>query len=257
MAVVNFRVDDDVRDRLVELADSEGTTLSDYVRSLILATVAPVKRDYDPHGDMPAPESLSTFNRQVLALLHRILGRLVEDGSSDVEGDREYQLQRARVLEQGFTYEYWVEVAGFRPELTRNESELIVDILQMFRIITFSISHLSGKGVSVPAELERRLAYQGLDHNDSLEGHMAAYVKFMIEDDKWEELKPQIDEADGGNSHSRKLGVYTRMLTEFRKLMKDRERSYDPDEYLLSIEDLFRLQDAQTHPSNRNRPGGN
>jgi uncharacterized protein YfbU (UPF0304 family) len=155
------------------------------------------------------------------------------------------------VLEAGYATEYWIEVAGFRPELTRAECALVLDILSMFRMITFSVRHLTDHGTAIPEELTRRLEFRGFDHNDPLEGHMASYVDFMIDDDKWQELRPQIERHDGGNSHSQVLDVYSRMLAEFRRLMDGRERLYDRDAYFLSLADLGRISDAQVHPSNR------
>jgi len=45
-----------------------------------------------------------------------------------------------------------------------------------------------------------------------------------MRDDRWTELKPQLELNDNGNSHSRVLDMYMRMLSEFRRIMDDRER---------------------------------
>lgn len=45
----------------------------------------------------------------------------------------------------------------------------------MFRVIPHSITRLKESGTAVD---ERSLEFQGFDHNDSLEGHMANYVKY-------------------------------------------------------------------------------
>ena len=250
MAVLNVRVDDHVRDQLKELADAEGVTLSEYVRDLLLEAVVPVYEREVKHGDEPAPESMRTIDRQVLSLLHRILGRVLPEDANDVDGDLEYQLERAKILEEGFAGEYWLEVAGFGTELSQRDCGRVSDLLQMFRIITFSIDHLEKDGTPVE-KLASRLEFQGFDHNDALEGHMATYVEYQMRDDRWSELKPQVARNDGGNSHARMLDTYMRMLAEYRRVMDGRKRGFDRYDYLLTLDELQQIADARVHPSNR------
>jgi len=257
MAVLNIRVDDRVRDQLKEMADDDGVSLSEYVRNLVMEAVVPVYEPEVEHGGEPAPESLRIVDRQVLSLLHRILGRVLPEDANDVDGDLDYQLLRAKILEEGYTGEYWYETAGFSTELSKRDCGRVSDILQMFRIITFSIDHLAKEGTPVDEKLAHDLEFEGFDHNDPLEGHMARYVRFqMSDDDKWQELKPQLERHDGGNSHMPVLDVYLRMLTEYRRIMDSRERGYGRLDYLLSLDELKQLADAQIHPSHRRKAQG-
>ncbi|MCS6711299.1 YfbU family protein [Brachybacterium sp. EF45031] len=256
MAVLNIRVDDRVRDQLKEMADDEGVTLSEFVRDLLMEAVVPVYDDEDRgrrRSEEPAPESMRLVDRQMLSLLHRILARVLPEDANDVDGDREYQLMRAQILEDGFTSEYSYEVAGFRTELSRRDCRRVIDILQMFWILTYSIDHLVKEGTPVDEELARALEFQGFDFNDSLEGHMADYVAFQMRDgDRWTELQPQIERHDNGNSHSPMLDTYMRMLTEYRRIMDSRDQgSFDRLDYLLSAEELQQIRDARVHPSRR------
>lgn len=254
MAVLNVRLDDHVRDQLKELADVEGVTLSEYVRDLILEAVVPVYEREVKHGDEPAPESLRIIDRQVLSLLHRILARVLPEDASDVDGDLEYQLMRAQILEEGFTGEYWFETAGFRTELSKRDCGRVLDILDMFRIVTYSIDHLAKEGSPIEEGLAFQLEFRGFDHNDALESHMADYVEFLMRDDRWTELKPQLERNDNGNSHHRTLDTYLRMLAEYRRIMKGRERgSFRPTDYLLSSEELQQIAEGRVHPSNRRK----
>lgn len=43
------------------------------------------------------------------------------------------------------------------------------------------------------------------------------------------------------------------MLTEYRRIMDGRERGYGRLDYLLSLDELKQLSDAQTHPSHRRK----
>jgi uncharacterized protein YfbU (UPF0304 family) len=251
MAVLNVRVDDHVHNQLKEMADAAGVTLSEYVRDLLLEVVVPVYEAEVKHGDEPAPESIRTIDRQVLSLLHRILARVVPEDANDVDGDTEYQLERAKILEEGFTGEYWLEVAGIRTELSQRDCGRVSDILQMFRIMTFSIDHLETDGTPVDKKLAFQLEFQGFDHNDALEGHMATYVEYQMQDDRWSELKPQVERNDRGNSHAPMLDTYTRMLAEYRRVMDSRKRGFDRYDYMLTLGELEQIADARVHPSNR------
>ena len=251
MAVLNIRVEDRIRDQLKEMADAEGVTLSEYARDLIMAAVVPIHQSPERHGDLPAPDTMRTFDRQVLSLLHRILARVLPEDSNDVDGTAEDQLERARVIESGFTAEYWYEVAGFRPELSKRDCGRVLDILDMFRSITFSIQRLEKQGTTVDEDTAYGLEFRGFDHNDGLEHHMASYVEHLMADGRWSELRPQLDNNDGGNSHRRMLDIYMRMLAEYRRILDGRNRGFHPDDYLLSMAELEQIAAARVHPSNR------
>jgi uncharacterized protein YfbU (UPF0304 family) len=251
MAVLNIRIEDQVRDQLKDIADTEGVTVSEYVRNLVMAAIVPVYESDDDHGDQPVPESMRIADRQVLSLLHRILARVLPEDNDDVDGDEAHQLERARVIESGFTGEYWREVAGFSTELSRRDCGLVLDILDMFRMITFSIRHLEKEGAVFAEDLSHELEFQGFDHNDGLEGHMASYVKFLRSDGRWSELQPQVDRNDDGNSHSLMLDTYKRMLAEHRRIKASSDRGVHRKSYLLSLEELEQIASARVHPSRR------
>lgn len=252
MAVLNIRVDDGVRDQLRQLADAQGVTLSEYVRDLLMEVVVPVHEEEVEHGDEPPAQSIRIADRQILSLLHRILGRVLPEDANDVDGDLDYQLMRARILEDGYTGEYWYETAGFRTELSKRDCGLVKDILDMFRICTFSIDHLREEGVAVDDRLARQLEFMGFDYNDALEAHMASYVRFLMGDgERWTELQPHVERHDAGNSHSPMLDTYLRMLAEYRRIRDGRKRGFNHLDYLLSKDELVRISEARVHPANR------
>lgn len=253
MAVLNVRVDDHVHEGLKELADQEGVSLSEYVRDLLREAVVQVvdHRGEEAHGDQPAPDSMRLFERQVLAELHRIHAHVVPEDGAEEDGDPDYQKRRAEILEAGFTGEYWLEVAGFETELSKRDCRRVIDILQMFRVITFSMDDLAPED-ALDDVLAQRLVFAGFDYNDALEGHMARYVEFQTRDPrKWSELRPQIEAHDDGNSHMQMLPVYMRMLSEYRRIVDARERSYTRDSWKLAKADLERVAEAAVHPSRR------
>ncbi|WBL18777.1 YfbU family protein [Citricoccus sp. NR2] len=252
MAVLNIEVDDHIRVQLQELADNQGVSLSEYVRELLMESVVPVYEQEVKRGDEPPAESMRIADRQVLALLHRILARVLPEDSNDVDGDLDYQLMRAKILEQGYTGEYWYETAGFSTELSMRDCRRVKDILDMFRICTFSIDHLRDEGVELDGRLVHELQFSGFDHNDALEGQMASYVSFLMRDGElWTELQPQIESNDNGNSHSLMLDTYLRMLAEYRRIKDGRKRGSSRHDYLLSKDELARISEARIHPANR------
>lgn len=251
MGIINIRIDDHTHAQLKELAETEGLSLSEYIRTLLHETTLPIREDSEQHGDLPVPESFSPRDRIMLALLHRILARVLPDDSNMEDGDLEHQLRLASIIQSGLTGEYWQEVAGFETELSKRDSRRVVDILQMFRIIVFSIKKLEGSGETIPEELAHSLEFRGFDHNNTLEGHMARYVRFMMEEDEWSELQDYVKKNDNGNSHMEMLPVYLRMTAEYRRIMDSPERGHRRDDFLLSFEDLQRIANARVHPSRR------
>lgn len=248
MTTLTVRIDDETRDLLDELAGDAGMNLSDYIRSLLREAVVPVSKRGEA-SDM-TPETLSPQDRHTLSLLHRILARVLPEDSSDTDGNGEDQLGLARVLEAGFTNEYWVEYAGISEELSKKNCVRVMDILDMFRILDHSIQSLRKDGVELDADTVSRLRYGGFDHNDALEGKMADYVEHLISKDKWTEQADFVNGPRGGNSHMTMLPMYQRMLDEYRRINERRDRVSRMD-YELKQEDLTAIADATVHPDNR------
>ncbi|MFJ8896640.1 YfbU family protein [Leifsonia sp. NPDC102414] len=250
MPTLNVRLDDDLARDLRMLAESEKQSMSEMVRDAVAALVRPVVEvERGRPGDERAPESLRFMDRKVLAMLHRILALAADGDTEAADGDRVDHLQRAKVLERGFAGEYWGEAAGFATELSHRDCDRVFEIMDMFRTLNSSMLQLEVDGSHVGDDLNRSLTFGGFDHNDGLEGHMADYVKYLTETDRYTDLIPAIESHDRGNSHMRMLDVYSRMLAVYRPIWTSRSRGY-PDG-LLSIEELKQIAAARVHPSNR------
>lgn len=249
MATLTIRLDDEIRDAAARQAAEDGVTLSDFVRDLIREAVVSVRDS--PRQDGYAPDSLSPRDRHVLSLLHRILGRVLPDGEGDVDGDRGDQLERARVLEAGFTQEYWAEFAGIAQELSKRDSQRVMDILDMFRVAQYSVADLQQQGTEVPSEVTSTLRYQGFDFNDDLEGKMGSYVEYLVGGGRWQEQREFIDSHDGGNSHSPMLDTYLRMLAEYRRIRERRRPGWGSGSYALTLDELKAIADEWVHPDHR------
>jgi len=249
MATLTVRIDDSVRDALQAKAEEERQTLSDFVRDRLQDAVFQF-RDEASTKEGLEPDSITAMDRHMLALLHRILGRVLPEDSNDVDGDLDYQLERAKVLENGFVKEYWVEFAGIRPELNARHCEFVMDVLDMFRITLYSINALREQGKLIDDSLIKALAFKGFDHNDDVENQMSDYVRFLVEDEKWTEQKEFVLGRERGNSHHPMMDVYSRMLTAYREVKQSRPRT-GPRAYLLTEEALEQIAAARVHPSNR------
>ena len=250
MPTMTIRLTDQEHSALKQMAEEEGVTLSEFVRSALGAVTAPTYEQNRPQsGDAPAPESISLIDRQILVLLHRILGHVLPDGPNGPEENSTYQRDRAEVLEKGFTAEYWKEVAGFRQELSTQDSLQLMEILDMFRVITSSREQLTQEGVRLAPGIEYGLTFRGFDGNDPLESHMADYTEFLMNDGRWTELKDQVNELDRGNSHMPMLGIYRRMLNEYRRIMSTRRPGDFRARFSLSAEELAQIDQASAHPS--------
>ncbi|MFC5931937.1 ribbon-helix-helix protein, CopG family [Cryobacterium melibiosiphilum] len=251
MPTITVRVDDATRDSLLEKAEEEGVNLSDLVRDLLMEAVVPVRDDVAARGDL-APDSLSARDRQMFTLLHRILARVLPEDANGEDGDLEYQLDRALTLEAGYTLEYGSAFAGIQQELSRRDCTRVMDILDMFRILDFSVERHAKEGSPIDADVVADLRYLGFDFNDSLEGHMASYVQYLVDHGRWQERRESIAANDGGNSHMQTLDLYMRMLAEYRRIGDVRRRGHDWDHFL-SAEELQAIADATVHPSRRGR----
>lgn len=253
MPTITVRLDDETRDALQQRASADGVTVSDFVRDLIREEVVSLRSD-DDHQQGYAPDSLTPKDRHVIALLHRILARVLPEDAKDVDGDSEYQLERAQVLEEGFTQEYWLEFAGISPELGKRDSQRVINILDMFRVADYSLAQLEKAGTAVDEGLASALRYRGFDFNDSLEAKMADYVKHLIKNDRWtERAEFVLNGPTGGNSHSRVLETYLRMLAEYRRIMARRGPAPGLDGFLLTEDELKAIAAEQVHPDNRFR----
>ncbi|MCD2443707.1 YfbU family protein [Agromyces sp. SYSU K20354] len=241
MATINIRVEEHIRDALQEMADARGITLSDYVRDLLREATVSI-RTTPTTGSGLAPDTLSVIDRQTLALLHRILARVLPEDANDVDGDLAYQLERAKALEEGYSGEYGMEFIGIRTELSPLNSERVKDILDMFRIFDYSIAAAAEAGESLEDETIRALRYQGFDFNDPLEAQMADYVEYLVNDGKWEERKEFLEGATHGNSHMPTLDMYNQMLASYRRIKDSRPRPrLTRDSYLLSRAELISI----------------
>ena len=247
MATITVRISDETRDALQASAEAAHETLSDFVRNCLQDAVM----ESAERAERRLPrriESLTLVERQTLALLHRILARVLPEDANDEDGNEPYQLGRASVLEQGFTGEYSTEFEVLSGELSIAHCKFVVDVLSMFQIAKWSMDDLARKGERLTEDQKHALTFRGFDFNDSLEGHMGSYVHHLVTEDRWAEQMEVVHKGERGNSHIPMREAYSRMLAEYRNLG---QRRLARGSGLLSKGELEQVAAAWIHPDNR------
>lgn len=242
MATVTIRLDDGTREELEEIARTRGVTFSVLLRDQIDALLG---RQVPMRDDVP--HALSFQQRQVLAEQNEILALLHADDES-----RHYHTM-AEVLREGYAGEYDMVFGGMQPEMSRSECKLGWDILDMFRVLSASIDRLSADDRAALGDAnEDRLRFGGFDLNDSREGRLLGYVRYLVDMDRWTEIKPRLaDIGDDGNSHSRRLPIYERMLAVYLPIHEDStrgKRGHSVDAWLLTVDELKQMAEAWAWP---------
>lgn len=163
---------------------------------------------------------LSQVERLMLSNQFKILERLYPEEKEFFEEDR-------KAIEEGYVIHYKEILDRFvsPDELSEEASREVLDILSMYRSITFSYEDLS---IEEKEEFSRKydIKFEGFDANDPYEIKLLMYTRYFIVDkERFQELLNNKEYPDF-NSHRQMLGKYRRMLIlynnfESHKLNKD------------------------------------
>ncbi|QAA31315.1 YfbU family protein [Clostridium manihotivorum] len=160
---------------------------------------------------------LTRVERIILANQYRILEALYPEDAESYANNR-------KALEEGFELHY-SELFGSlsENELNSEECREVIEILNLYRALTFSYEELEDK-----SDLdEYAVMFRGFDLNDEYEGKRVIYARYFINDlDRFEELKYGKSYAEC-NSHSEMMPKYRRMLDKWQKLGKSFELTKD------------------------------
>ncbi|MCP1415651.1 YfbU family protein [Paenarthrobacter sp. A20] len=248
---MTLRLDDKVHTELTAIARAQGTNLSDLARRTLanLLVQSSTGSEEARAGQAPIPSSLTTVERHQLALLHRILARL--DGEADNGGAAE-ELARAAILENGFAEQYDDVFVAIETEMSRRDTGLVMDVLDMFRSLEWSYERLSLPARNeLGAGVEKTVRFRGFDLNHRRESRLLTFARHLIEQGKWESLAKYFDKDHGrGNSHHPMVGMYERMLEEFNPIWHDMIRRGTRDSFELTAAEIRRIADAAVRPAN-------
>lgn len=246
MATISVRVDDQLRDDFEDLASSLGVSVSELIRGAMESHIGrglPSSRS--------APSALSKRDRLQFALLYRILASLDTDESAD------HFRRLADVFERGYAAEYAEAFMAIDDELTVSDGSLVMDILDMFRVLKASTEALGDTQVaSIDRSAPAALTFRGFDANDRREAAMLAYARHLLAGGRWTDLAEFFDDRhERGNSHMPMLSTYRRMLNVFQpireRMIRDLQRGIDG--FALTEPELTEIVHASYHPDRRAR----
>lgn len=164
---------------------------------------------------------LSKKERVLLINQYKILEGLYPEEAEEYANLRE-------ILEGGYSRHYTQCFSVLDAELTEQECEEVIQILEMHRRLIWSHEKLGN-----PDSIDREeLKFAGFDYNDSTEYKYARYAEFyMHEIGRYEELHKE-NEYDDYNSHHSMINTYRRMV----EVWESAEDKFD-----LSIEEIQRI----------------
>lgn len=238
MASITVRVTEEMHTRVGAAAEERGMKASAYVREMIeekfrLDGIEILEKR--PSADL----DLTPVERKMLVMMNRILLSTKGD-LDDTYYSKDQEVQAIQALENGFIAEYSDKAfGGIYDPMPRSDGELVWDILDMFRIIKFSVKELGDNGwdqLKVQGA-ERIGSFQGFDANDEIESKMWSYVRYLVKSGRWVEQEDFVlgDQSEQGNSHSPMLPTYRKMLRVFKPRWTKVVRG---SEHYLPVEDL-------------------
>lgn len=215
MQSITIRIPDELKTLISDEAQNKGQTQSDYLRQLIETHAGQVRGEKfrrEPNQEV----SLNVVERKTLTLGYQLL--LASRGDlRDDRYDAEYFRNTVEALEYGYAGEYPQIFAGADEGLSYDECRLAWDILDMFRVIKFSVRDLGQGGWQQTGvvDAEHYGSFRGFDGNLDLESRLIGYVDYLVRTGRWEEQREFLKETRG-NSHSEMLPTYRSMLAEFK-----------------------------------------
>ncbi|MGW4340793.1 YfbU family protein [Rhodococcus koreensis] len=237
MASITIRVSEETRTQLEALANARSQTVSDLLRVTIDQELGSGTR----FAALDVPSFLAPAERLMLAQQREILAALTADAH-----ERQGHELAAEALRNGFAGEYSRVFGYLEPELDLNQCQLVWDILDMFRVLESSIENFTEDEVAELGNHARWAQFSGFDVSDPIEGRMLGYLQHLIDTDRWTEIRPRLAEiGDNGNSHSRHLPAYERMVAVFKPIWTDViRRQGNGSGYFLTAQQVRQVTDA-------------
>lgn len=219
---------------ITALANAQGISVSELARRTLVGLINP--DDARPADRAAPPQTMTTIERQSLALQHDTLAELAE--LRDNEDDSEWHRRRAQALRRGYADEYADEFHDIEPEFTPRDSKLVKDILTMYDELRRNVEFGSPE---LQERFTGKIAFPGFDFNDARELRYAGYARHLTKDEPWTDLAVYFGpEHESGNSHMPMLGTYLDMLAVFLPMWSDKlaRGRRDPDAYQFTADEI-------------------
>lgn len=118
------------------------------------------------------------------------------------------------IVESGYINHYGDLFLPIYKELAVEDARFVLDVLDMYRSITFSYIELKNSG-SIRELKDSDVYFPGFDGNDDLEARMLGYAAFFIEDlHRYEEIKER--NHTNFNSHRSVYSEYKAKLSKWK-----------------------------------------
>ncbi len=170
--------------------------------------------------------NLSKKDRYIIANQLKILEKL------DPE-EADFYSKSRKAIEYGFKLHYsWIAEFIDDDEMNEEDSREVLDVLDMYRAMTFSLQRLKKENTNLSIK-EEDVRFRGYDGNN--ETQQFSYVVYFISDlGRFEELKYESEYPDF-NSHCPMIQTYKRMLAIWREY---------PNRYELDEDQIRKLLEA-------------
>lgn len=164
---------------------------------------------------------LTKKERLIIANQLKILEKLYPE-------EADYYAKNRKALEEGYGLHYSSLTDHFYEEMSKEKCQEVLDILDMYRAITYSYQSLEDK-----SEINQCwLRFRGFDGNN--EGKQCSYTQYFILDlGRFEELKYG-NKYPNFNSHAQVLDKYRRMLAVWESF--DKKWEIDKDRLIQVLE---------------------
>jgi uncharacterized protein YfbU (UPF0304 family) len=244
MHTVTVRISDEQAAVLESYAEVHRLSTSEVIRQALGLLVRGVSEPESGNRQWldEVPASLGMNERKTLAMLFDQEARSTKDTH-----EKALHHRGAEALRKGFVGEYRELFGDIESELSLADSELVWDLLDMFRLLAGSRDALGDKERALIADIEDGLEFHGLDAAEPLEGAMLGYIRYLVEKGRWTEMAPYLDDShEGGHSHASFLPSYKRMLAVFKPIWSRRVRDHDfaGRGFHLSAADLRKVAEA-------------
>lgn len=182
-------------------------------------------------------KTLSEKERLIIANQYEILSRLAKDEQEK----KDFELKRD-IFVNGFSKYYSLATECFCDEMTEEECEFVINVLDLYRDLYYSWSNNDDAKEKIE---ERKVLFKGFDLNDEIQSKYYSFYKFLVEDlDKYIEIKELMKEGkiEGFNSHGfgPKMKKLSKMISK-RKELRDKK---DFDDEYLSVDEMDEILNA-------------
>ncbi len=167
---------------------------------------------------------LTKKERLILSLQLRVLEKLYP------EEEQDFAIQR-RALEDGYALHYEWMTNQFSDELSVEQCREVLEILDMFRALTFSFARAEENNHELRNLRRQDIKFRGFDGNNET-AHMGYVQYFILDLKRFQELVGE-GGFDDFNSHQPMLDTYREMLGVWRQYENRFELSIEQIEKIL------------------------